>query len=778
MATTKITDLTAYTDPVNTDVLPIVDVTSDVTKKVSIANVMKNASLGSNTAPGIAFDGDPNTGIYSPGADQVAVTTGGTQRLLIDSSGAVTIAGDLTVNGTTTNINTTNLVIEDKNIILGDVTTPTDVTADGGGITLKGTTDKTINWVDSTDAWTSSERFSYPLGSAAAPTLTFTGDANTGIYSPGADQVAISTNGTGRLFVDSSGNVGINEASPSTYSAGAGVPGFVLKGNSGSYADRSGALTLLSQDGTTAKTWIYHDTDLYIQSTEATNTRFYTNNTERLRITSTGALNFVGAGTAGSTQAVSFNGSAPVNSLVIDSSGRVGLGTPVPDYEVDIRAAGNSRIKVKNTSVTGETQFHHDGNGDLNVVNTTAGRHIRLFTASTERVRVTSTGLVGIGSTSPSYPLHISSALDASLYIEEPGNNTVRLKAGTSASFIGTTSNHPFYFTTNNTERARIDTSGRLLVGTSSSYGIGSGAEAKLQASDTTSNIHASFTDWSTANSGGIIVLGKAKGGSAGNYTIVANGDILGEIRFAGADGTDLQTNGALIRAEVDGTPGSNDMPGRLVFSTTADGASSPTERMRITNNGLFKFSSDGVYTGIDSNSHGIRQTLTGEWIFDTVNANASSPYGISILYNSASPNGTSNAFLNCEDTTTSRLVIRSNGGIANYSANNVNLSDVNAKKDIAPAAGTWDCLKEWEIVNFRYKDQPDDADLNMGVIAQQVAESCPEVITVFQEATEDQPEKLGVKDQQMMWMAIKALQEAQLRIESLEAEVAALKGA
>jgi hypothetical protein len=92
--------------------------------------------------------------------------------------------------------------------------------------------------------------------------------------------------------------------------------------------------------------------------------------------------------------------------------------------------------------------------------------------------------------------------------------------------------------------------------------------------------------------------------------------------------------------------------------------------------------------------------------------------------------------------------------------------------------------LKEWEIVNFRYKDQPEDAELNMGVIAQQVAESCPEVITVFQEAkeaTEDQPaqeERLGVKDQQMMWMAIKALQEAQLRIETLEAEVAALKGA
>jgi hypothetical protein len=69
----------------------------------------------------------------------------------------LTVSGNLTVNGTTTNINSTNLVIEDKNIILADVETPTDTTADGGGITLKGATDKTFNWVDATDAWTSSE---------------------------------------------------------------------------------------------------------------------------------------------------------------------------------------------------------------------------------------------------------------------------------------------------------------------------------------------------------------------------------------------------------------------------------------------------------------------------------------------------------------------------------------------------------------------------------------------------------------------------------------------
>ena len=70
---------------------------------------------------------------------------------------AVTIQGNLTVNGTTTTIDSTTLVVEDKNIELGTVATPTDSTADGGGITLKGATDKTFNWVNSTNSWTSSE---------------------------------------------------------------------------------------------------------------------------------------------------------------------------------------------------------------------------------------------------------------------------------------------------------------------------------------------------------------------------------------------------------------------------------------------------------------------------------------------------------------------------------------------------------------------------------------------------------------------------------------------
>ena len=71
--------------------------------------------------------------------------------------GEIVVSGDLTVNGTQTTIQSSTFIVEDKNIELGKVTTPTDVTADGGGITLLGATNKTLNWVDATDAWTSSE---------------------------------------------------------------------------------------------------------------------------------------------------------------------------------------------------------------------------------------------------------------------------------------------------------------------------------------------------------------------------------------------------------------------------------------------------------------------------------------------------------------------------------------------------------------------------------------------------------------------------------------------
>jgi hypothetical protein len=115
-----------------------------------------NTGTVTSIATGSGLTGGTITTTGTLSVDSTVVRTTGDQTIAGNKtfSNNVTITGDLVINGTTTNINTTNLVIEDKNIVLGDVASPTNTTADGGGITLKGATDKTINWVNSTSSWT------------------------------------------------------------------------------------------------------------------------------------------------------------------------------------------------------------------------------------------------------------------------------------------------------------------------------------------------------------------------------------------------------------------------------------------------------------------------------------------------------------------------------------------------------------------------------------------------------------------------------------------------
>ncbi len=90
--------------------------------------------------------------------DATDLTGGGT------IAGDLTVSGNLVVNGTTTTVNSTEMSVDDINIVLGDTASPTDAAADGGGMTLKGSTDKTFVWVDATDAWTSSEHVNIASG--------------------------------------------------------------------------------------------------------------------------------------------------------------------------------------------------------------------------------------------------------------------------------------------------------------------------------------------------------------------------------------------------------------------------------------------------------------------------------------------------------------------------------------------------------------------------------------------------------------------------------------
>jgi hypothetical protein len=129
----------------------------------------------------------------------------------------LTISGDLTVNGTTTNINSTNLVVEDKNVILGDVSTPSDTTADGGGITLKGLTDKTFNWVDATDSWTSSEHINLASGKSYSMNGTVLKDVSETLTNKTLTSPVISSiSNTGTLTLPTSTDTLVGRATTDT----------------------------------------------------------------------------------------------------------------------------------------------------------------------------------------------------------------------------------------------------------------------------------------------------------------------------------------------------------------------------------------------------------------------------------------------------------------------------------------------------------------------------------------------------------------------------------
>ncbi len=172
-----------------------------------------------------------------------SLTMSGATIDAISTVGNVVVGGNLTVNGTTTTVNSTTVTVDDKNIELGAVASPDDTTADGGGITLKGATDKTIIWVNATDAWTSSEHLdlatgksyyingtevlsSTALGSGiTSSSLTSVGTIGTGVWQGAV--IGTGYGGTGQSsYTDGQlliGNTATGSLSKATLTAGSGV---------------------------------------------------------------------------------------------------------------------------------------------------------------------------------------------------------------------------------------------------------------------------------------------------------------------------------------------------------------------------------------------------------------------------------------------------------------------------------------------------------------------------------------------------------------------------
>jgi hypothetical protein len=321
-----------------------------------------------------------------------------------------------------------------------------------------------------------------PLGSAGAPSVSFTGDPNTGIYSPGADQVAISTNGTGRLFVDASGNVGVGASPTSLFSVRGNTPAINIDdelNTSSKLVFRPAVLGYAERAGFS----LNYSTGEFRQFSGASAAgyfqTFYTDGSERLRITSAG---LVGIGS-----------SSPSFPLHVSSTDFPAIGV---FRALNVGVVGDAGQEIQIGALSGSTPTPGAAITGVLESSATAGNlgfKTRSGGVLGERLRITSAGLVGIGSSAPQGLLHLQQSLSDSTPVLAIGeaSNTVRYSIIQESGYTGIShgnTNIDLKFKTfanggsggtisfwtgvlSASEKARIDSSGRLLVGASSDSG-------------------------------------------------------------------------------------------------------------------------------------------------------------------------------------------------------------------------------------------------------------------------------------------------------------------
>jgi len=273
--------------------------------------------------------------------------------------GNLVVEGNFTVNGTTTTIDTTTLTVEDKNIELGKVSTPTDTTADGGGITLKGATDKTINWVDSTDSWTFSEHVDLASGK---------------VFKINNSEI-LSATGLGSSVVSSS-LTSVGTITTGTWNATA-ISGSKVTPDFGSQAiTTTGGLSI---NGATVFNETGADVDFRIESDSVTHMFFIDSGNNRVGISdSSPSCTFEVGGTTSQTAIFQSNQSTSTVSI-LDSDGD-GL------------------------NISGGTAFGHR-------IHTSTLESLELGVNNSTKLTINSSGDVGIGTTSPSTVVEIKSAI-------------------------------------------------------------------------------------------------------------------------------------------------------------------------------------------------------------------------------------------------------------------------------------------------------------------------------------------------------------------------------
>jgi hypothetical protein len=308
-----------------------------------------------------------------------------------------------------------------------------------------------------------------------------------------------------------------------------------------------------------------------------------------------------------------------------------------------------------------------------------------------------------------------------------------------------------------------LDSSGRLLVGTSTArsnfFNAGNTALFQVEGTGETAAIR-NLND----NFGAMLLLGKSRSTS---NTIVQNGDNVGLLTFQGNDGTEFVECAAIL-AYIDGTPGANDMPGRLVFSTTADGSTSPTERMRITSQGnvLIGSTVDSIGKfGVAADTNAAPGNRVA--LFTSTYTGGDSAYESIGIVKNANDTTTSNTFqvfyINGGFTICGKITANGAGAAAFGST-----SDSRLKENIVNLEPQLHNICALRPVEFDYI-KSEGGGHQIGFIAQ-------EIESVYPDAVSEQSNGMKVLTGWSKTEArlVKALQEAAERIETLEARLTA----
>ncbi len=410
---------------------------------------------------------------------------------------------------------------------------------------------------------------------------------------------------------------------------------------------------------------------------------------------------------------------------------------------------------------------------------------MKFFVNAAERMRIDSSGNVGIGTTTADNRLHIESSSNTYLQIEKTGTSSKVYVGNASGGAIvestgGTVSLKP----NSAANKFTLDTSGRMLLGISTAReNLGnntSGVAQQIQL-EGTSAITSSMSLIRNSNDGadGGIILGKTRGTSVGSNTVVQAGDDLGALNFVGADGTSLQF-GAAITASVESGVGNDDMPACLKFFTNG-GSTSMSERMRIDSSGnLLKNTTSTIATGSNSDT-GIQLGANNQATFMATG-------GPAVLIARNGSTGEAVRFGNQGNGDVGSIDVTTSSTSYNTS------SDYRLKENATAISDGITRLKTLKPYRFNFKVNPSTT--VDGFFAHEVT-AVPEAISGTKDETEDilyteedtipsgkkvgdvketVPKYQGIDQAKLVPLLTAALQEAIAKIEVLETKVAALE--